>query len=240
MNVRTRLRRPRRPLWLLALLPLLLAATYNVRDRMSHGSWASFMMYLGDDVLFRAAVTRGQDTFAVDSKLNTCDKFQIKVIGTLSKPSSDNTEFNAAVLIRVDEAGVHETTGQFSAERGSTTAFLLLNRIEEGPRLFREMKYGNVIRFKVVPQGNSSPTFMNFPLNGSAAAISRADDLCARYSNASGGGRGRNDGGGGGGGGGGAPDDSDYFGGDSGGGNGGGGTPPQPQRPKPRGDDSFF
>ncbi|MBS0602672.1 MAG: hypothetical protein JSR94_15735, partial [Proteobacteria bacterium] len=85
---------------------------------------------------------------------------------------------------------------------------------------------------KVQPEGNNSPTFMSFPLNGSAAAISRADDLCARYSNASGGGggRGRDDGGG-------APDDSDYFGG------GGGGQPqpqPQPQRPKPRGDDSFF
>jgi len=230
-------RRPRWPLVLLPLLPLLLAATYNIRDRMSHGSWASFMMYLGDDVLFRAAVTRGQDTFAVDSKLNTCDKFQIKVIGTLSKPSSDDTEFGSAVLIRVDDAGLHQTTGQFSAERGSTTAFLLVNRIEEGPRLFREMKYGNTIRFKVVPEGgNSSPTYMSFPLNGSAAAISRADDLCARYTNASGGGRsgggnggrGRNDG---------APDDSDYF--------GGGGQPqpqpqPQPQRPKPRGDDSFF
>ena len=229
-------RRPRWPLVLLPLLPLLpllLAATYNIRDRMSHGSWASFMMYLGDDVLFRAAVTRGQDTFAVDSKLNTCDKFQLKVIGTLSKPSSDNTEFGAAVLIRVDEAGLHQTSGQFSAERGSTTAFLLINRVEEGPRLFREMKYGNTVRFKVQPEGNNSPTFMSFPLNGSAAAISRADDLCARYSNASGGGggRGRNDGGG-------APDDSDYFGG-----GGGGGQPqpqPQPQRPKPRGDDSFF
>lgn len=166
------------------ILPLLAiahsaeSASYNLRDPRDHGQWESFELYLGSESFFRALNSSNyKDMYlAIDYFPVDCSNPNMSIRITGSEVSATTKSLDLLKTeIRVDRREKQVGLSNVNIERGDTGIYLNLE-IPNKRRLIQDMINGSVIRFKVATE--KTPTYMEFGLRGSMAAINRSSASC--------------------------------------------------------------
>lgn len=165
----------------LLLAPHAQAADYNVHSEDTSGAWSSFVMQLGEERHSRAATVAENDegtVLAIDSSPGGCDRFAMTLNVTLDHFAGQTVSQPVGqVALRVDTGQLYETSGTFTVERGSDTAFLALNGDGDLGGFYSELLVGSYLRVRIL-SAQDEQVIARFSLNGSRAALDRATVLC--------------------------------------------------------------
>lgn len=158
------------------------AVTYNVDLIQQHQQWMSARIYLGQDIFFRGTVMNGGAQLAIDIPKNLCDNYITTYIEDLGEIFGyDAAQKLYDVQIRVDRYPIHAANGNMQFEKGDDSAYLALT-VPKPSRFFEELLKGEYVRIKMVNPYTDETYYQRFSLAGSSDAISRAYNLCQKYS----------------------------------------------------------
>ena len=163
---------------ILLLFPLLLTLmgiTYNTKNVAIYDDWGSIVMELGQDKVYRASVKNGNSRLIIDREPPDCNSYKLTVQREADKYFANNFYITAFAQLRVDTNPIHEAAASVSETKGENITFISIG-ISESYRLYSELQNGNYISIQLHVDGEEQ--IYRFSLNGSEAALQRAQRLC--------------------------------------------------------------
>lgn len=164
---------------LMAVAPLITAATFNIDQVEEHGHWQSLVLTLGNERHFRAVETTSYSdaTLSLNATQGVCDLPWLEMRVTLEQQQGESRAINLVpARLRVDEQPIVDTMAEFITERGDD-GFYAHFYLSELPALMANMRQGEQL-FIGFDQQEEAPWYMTFRLSGADEAIKRMQALC--------------------------------------------------------------
>ncbi len=159
---------------LMAVTPMINAATFNTEDMASHDHWQSMTLSLGNEEHYRAVETHSYSdaTLSLNASPGVCDLPWLEMRVTLEQQQGESRAVNLVpARLRIDEQPVIDTMAEFITERGDD-GFYAHFYLSDLATVMADMRQGEQL-FLGFDQQEREPWYMTFSLQGADAAIAR-------------------------------------------------------------------